>query len=182
MPPVGAVSLISARRPRPPFSATRPKPCQRSGEHDRARVHASLRFGPLRPGLPSHGSMRADVALPQPKACADRSLPGDGSQPSGFGLGRSFLRRERQRRLPGRLRPRRNAMPTPVARLLPSSPRGARDLSRAGRAPRGRRWPGHPRVRHGLGDGRGTGRRAPKTAFDEALDGRLARTKRLFAI
>ena len=53
MPPVGAVSLISARRPRPPFSATRPKPCQRSGEHDRARLHAGLRFGPLLPGLPS---------------------------------------------------------------------------------------------------------------------------------
>ena len=53
MPPVGAVSLISARRPRPPFSATRPTPCQPSGEHDRARVHADRRFGPLLPGLPS---------------------------------------------------------------------------------------------------------------------------------
>ena len=53
MPPVSSVSLISARRPRPPFSATRPKPCQPSGEHDRARVHAGLRFGPLLPELPS---------------------------------------------------------------------------------------------------------------------------------
>ena len=53
MPPVGAVSLISARRPRPPFSATRPKPCQPRGAHDRARVHADRRFGPLLPGLPS---------------------------------------------------------------------------------------------------------------------------------
>ena len=74
--------------------------------------------------------MRADVALPRPKACADRSSPGDGSQPSGCGLGRSFSRRERQRRLPGRLRPRRNAMPTPVARPLPSSARGARPIAR----------------------------------------------------
>ena len=53
MPPVGAVSLISARRPRPPFSATRPKPCQPSGARDRARVHAGLRLGPFLPGLPS---------------------------------------------------------------------------------------------------------------------------------
>ena len=68
--------------------------------------------------------MRADVALPRPRACAGRSSPGDGSQPSGCGLGRSFLRREWQRRLPGRLRSRRNAMPTPVARLPPSSARG----------------------------------------------------------
>ena len=73
--------------------------------------------------------MRADVALPQPKGCADRSSPGDGSQPSGCGLGRSFSRRERQRRLPGRLRSRRNALPIPVARLPPSSARGARPIA-----------------------------------------------------
>ena len=67
MPPVGSVSLISARRPRPPFSATRPKPCQPSGEHDRARVHAGLRFGSLLPGLPA--------AAPPPARLAGTAAP-----------------------------------------------------------------------------------------------------------
>ena len=138
MPPVGAVSLISARRPRPPFSATRPKPCQRS-----VRSRTRSRGPPVR-------TSPAGAALSRLDACGRRASATQGLRRPVFARRWIAALRVRARALvlaPGAAATAPGQAATPAQRDADSSSAAAPFVRAGGATYRGRD------VRHEVIDG-----------------------------